>query len=174
MPVITDQYRLLYPGDGLMDSVTKYLLSVAAAAIISGILSSLIGKSSAVGSLIKLLCGLFLAVTVIAPLAQIRLDDFTNYLDGLSLEANAYTGEGKDIAAKETTAIIKSNLEAYILDKAESLGLDITVSVTLNNEYPYLPQSVTVTGNTSPYARQCLSTYIENDLAIPEDRQTWN
>ena len=43
-----------------MESIRDYLLSVTAAALICGIISSLTGKSSNIPKVLKLLCGLFL------------------------------------------------------------------------------------------------------------------
>lgn len=157
-----------------MEKIGQYLLSVAVAALICGILSALVGKKTTGGALVKLLCGLFLVATVISPWAQVQLDDLTSYLDSLTLDANTITSAGVEIAAEEEAAIIKSKLEAYILDKADSLGLDLAVDVTLEEIQPYLPHTVTLTGTVSPYAKQVLSQYIADDLGIPEAYQLWN
>lgn len=156
-----------------MDSIRQYLLSVAAAAIICGIAIGLSGKKSAYSTIVKMLTGLILAVTVIAPLANMKLMDFSDYIDGLSIEADDAVLEGEIMAREATASIIKSNIEAYILDKAASMDLNIEVEVTLSSTSPPGPSAVLITGAVSPYSKEVLMQYIATDLGIPKENQAW-
>lgn len=157
-----------------MEDIKQYLLTVTAASILCGILVTLLGKKSASGSIVKVLCGLFLSVSVVAPWAKIQLLDLATYTDNLQLEASQYAANGENTASEELAAIINQQTQAYILDKADSLGLDIAVEVTLNDQEPPVPYTVVITGSAAPYAKEVLSQFIANDLSVPKERQKWS
>ena len=156
-----------------MGSIGQYLVGITAAALICGVLTSLVGKNQPHGSLIRMICGIFLTLCVIAPVKDIRFTDIGNYLDSLQLEGQRHVSIGEDSYSDELREIIKSNTEAYILDKAGFMGLSITVEVEVSYDDPPLPIGVVVTGNVSSYNKQRLTDVITNDLGIPEDGQIW-
>ena len=151
----------------------QYLLSVTAAAILCAIVKGLTDKKGSPAALIKLICGIFLAITVLAPWTSINLSGLTDYMKSFTIDADAAAAEGADYAREETAAIIKSQTEAYILDKALSMGANLQVSVTLSEDTLPVPCAVTISGNISPYAKERLTLYIMDDLNIPEAQQTW-
>jgi hypothetical protein len=57
------------------------------------------------------------------------------------------------------------------LDKAESLGAELTVEVMLDDSQIPIPTKVRIRGNISPYNREKLSSIIERDLGIPTEAQ---
>ena len=157
-----------------MGGIQQYLLTVIAAAVICGIVNTLIGKKSAAASIVRLISGLCMAICVISPFLKVRLDHYSDYLGSFSQEADILVTDGKDAAMIELRKIIKSRTEAYILDKAASLKLDVQVEVTLTDEDPPLPCAVTINGSASPYAKNTLIRCIANDLGIPEEGQIWS
>ena len=156
-----------------MDSIKNYLLSVIGAALISGIACSVIGKKGAVGSLVKLLTGLFLVITVIAPWTKIRIDDLSSFYSGFSVEASNIAAEGEALANQELAAIIKSQVEAYILDKASALNLDLEIEVKMSATQPPIPESITLKGAASPFGKQYLENILCNDIGIAKENQLW-
>ena len=156
-----------------MEVIRQYIVSVAAAAILCGILCCLLGNKGGSGTLIKLIAGIFLALIVIKPLAQIELGDFPAFAAEFGNEAEAAAASGKEITQKAISDIIKAETEAYILDKAESLNAHLTVDVTLSSDLPPAPVSVRLTGAVSPYAKARLESILENDLGISKENQIW-
>lgn len=156
-----------------MDQIRQYLLSVIAAAILCSIVNTLIERKGACYSIIKLITGLFMATIVVSPLINIRISDITTYFGELSAEGSSITADGEAIALNELCSIIKSKTEAYILDKAVSMDLDIEVEVTLNSANPPLPCAVTIRGSAAPYSKEVLSEYIANVLGISKEEQLW-
>lgn len=156
-----------------MEGIRQYLLTIVAAAIVCSVVTNIVGKNGANAAVVKLLTGLFLAVTVISPWTKMQIIDFSAYADGLSAQAEDAAAYGESIANEEMSAIIKSRTEAYILDKAASLGLDLTVEVTVSGSNPPQPYTVTIHGAAAPYAKQQLQNMIANDLGIPEENQLW-
>ena len=154
-----------------MDAVKDYLLSVTAAALICGIVSCLAGKSGNISKLLKLLCGLFLTAAVISPAVNMKIDDLSTFTDRLAVDADLAVARGEEVASNEMEKIIKEKTEAYILDKAKSLGTDLEIEITLAD---MVPAGVTLTGDISPYARASLSASIAQDFGIPPEEQIWN
>ena len=84
-------------------------------------------------------------------------------------------GGGAEVQNREAlAAIIKSKTEAYILDKAQELGLDVSADVTveMKSAYPY-PAFVQITGAFTPQQQEALTRYIEENLAIGKEQQVW-
>ncbi len=156
-----------------MEGVRKYLLSVICAAVICSVVNTLTGKKTANGGIIKLISGLFMALTLISPLVQIRLTDYGDYFNDFSLDAHTAVTYGEAAAIDEMRTIIKSQTEAYIFDKAASMDATVDVEVTLNDDYPPVPIGVKITGSLSPYSKEILSGYIANDLGISKEDQIW-
>ena len=113
-------------------------------------------------------------LTVISPLKHINLDELIEWELPGSLEAQEAIAIGKEESRAELRKSIKGQLEAYILQEASRYDAALSVDVVLDDgDYPG-PESVTVTGNVSPYARKQISTMIATQLGIPKEAQQWN
>lgn len=154
-----------------MDIVREYLLSVTAVSILCGIISTLVGKKGVVSSILKLLMGTVLALTVIHPLVNLQITQFHWYIDGLSTDVQAAVSHGEDMSVQAMEGIIKSETQAYILDKAASLEVDLDVDVILND---MVPAEVHLSGPVSPNARTQISDWIADNLGIPREAQHWD
>lgn len=157
-----------------MESIRAYILSVVAASILSSILLQLIGKKSSYAAIIRLISGIFLAVTVASPWAKLQISNLSDYIGDIEADAGAAAAAGEEALKEELAAIIKGKSEAYILDKATSMGLDIGVEVTLDDSAPPVPCSVTITGSISPYQKQKLQKVIAEEIGILEEYQKWS
>jgi len=156
-----------------MESVREYLLSITVVALCCGVLSAVLGKKGLTGSTAKFLCGIVMLLAVVGPLLNLRIGDLQGTIKGLSQEADAVTAVGRENALKEYVGIIKERTAAYILDKAESLGAELTVEVTLSDDEPMVPCAVKLSGAISPYAKKVLSDTIAKDLGIQVEEQIW-
>ncbi len=157
----------------MMESLRTYLLSVTAAAVLCGMVMSLLGKKGTIAALGKFLAGLFLSLTVIAPVVNFSTGDWSSYWQTFSLDGQDAAQAGIMMAQSAQADIIKQNLEAYILDKAASMGADLTVAVTLRDGDVLTPTSVRLSGQVSPYIRQQLSAIITEELGIAKEAQEW-
>ena len=156
-----------------MESVREYLLGVTTAALCCGILTTILEKKGMCGSTVKFLCGIVMILAVVSPLLNLQLSNLQGAFHDLSLETGAVTAFGQETALKEYADIIKGRTAAYILDKAESLGAELTVEVTLCDEEPLAPCGVKLSGAISPYAKKVLSDTIVRDLGIDAEEQIW-
>ncbi len=156
-----------------MQAIGTYLLSVTAAAMICGLVQKMLtgkGTASAVG---KMLCGVFLAVTVLRPVAQLSFGAVEDFTAGLQDQAQAAVQDGKDQFHLSLAAIIKEKTEAYILDEAKKLDVSLQVQVTLSTDPVPVPLSAKLKGRVSPFAKGKLKTLIRDNLGIPEEKQIW-
>ena len=150
----------------------NYILSIVATAIFCTITNTLFEEKTAIGKTVRLLGGILLSVAIIAPVTKISFDNIGNYFNDISLTAEHYAAQGEDSAKESMLRIIKDNSEAYILDKANGLGLEIAVEVEVGAD-DMIPNGVTISGTVSPYAREVMGTYMEDTLGIPKENQKW-
>lgn len=157
-----------------MDDIRSYLLSVIAASVICSVALNLIDKKSAHYAVIKLLTGVFLSITVIAPLTGIEFTDLSAYFENVALEGERISKQGIETATDFAVSSISEQLEAYILDKAYSLGVDAEVEVELSEDESLSLSAVKVSGAISPYAKSKLQQIICDDLGLSEDQLIWH
>ena len=155
-----------------MENLRQYVISVTAAALICGVITSMVKKGGA-GELIRMLCGLVLSITVLYPISGLHLDSLSFDLFSSVQEGERIAAQGEKITRQSIADIIKSETEAYILDKAAALEVNLTAEVTLSEDDIPVPVGVTLSGNLSPYARSQLTNVIEKDLGIPKEYQLW-
>lgn len=156
-----------------MERIGQYILSVTAAAILFSILQTLVGKKGSCAVLVRLIGGLFLTFTVIAPVANIDLDAVFDAPWNFQEQGSAAAVYGQQIAQEEMAGIIKQKCEAYILDKAEAYQTQLEVEVTLNQDEIPIPCSVRLQGNASPYAKASLQQWLQEYMGIPKENQVW-
>lgn len=155
-----------------MEQLRQYVVSVVAGAFVCGIALGLFPKGSG-REILKMLCGLFLALTVLGPVAKLDLSELENFYGGFSVDAAQTAALGEAYSEKALRECIKTRTEAYILDKAEGLGAQVAVQVSLSPDALPVPAAVQITGAISPYVKYRLSEYISQDLGVPKENQVW-
>ena len=163
---------LLLKGGSIMSVIRSYLLSITAASFVLGITSALLPgtQSKKIGSFLGTLV---MILVILSPLVTIDADQMARSITKIRLETEELR-TGIELETKELQGnIIKNQSEAYVLDKAKTMEVDITVEITLreNQGVPY-PYRVCITGAASEAQRRWISQLIERDLGIPLDRQT--
>ena len=152
--------------------MAAYFMGITGAAIINVIAIRLIGSKGAISGAVKLITSLFLLFTVLSPLLDIRLDGSWSF-DSLRVDGEAAAAVGESDAKNAMAEIITEQVRAYILDKAESLGVQIDVTITCDDSMPPVPCGAQLRGRVSPYAKKVLSEYMEGTLGIPMEAQEW-
>ena len=156
----------------MMEQLRQYVISVTAAAFLCGILLSLLPKGSA-REFVKLGCGFLLALTVLRPLSRLEIRDLTDLGIWFSGDAEQASALGECYSQKQLRSIIKEETQAYILNKAEALGAELSVEVTLSPDAVPVPVAAQLTGTVSPYARSRLENILHDDLGIAKENQLW-
>lgn len=156
-----------------MQAIGQYLLSVSGVAILCSILLRLLEGKGGDAALVKMLCGIFMTLTVVSPFTQVRISDFANLLPDITTDAEAAVADGELNAKNALAACITERLEAYILDKAAGMDVALTVEVELTGDTIPFPKCVRLSGDVSPYAKSRLQSMIANDLGIDKENQLW-
>lgn len=147
----------------------QYILSFISVTLLCHIVSRII-DSCAVKKSIKLLSGILILTSISVPLGDFHLESI-NLEDSIIADGDRISAYGVELSKKAKKDLIINECEAYILKKAESLGLDIAVDV--NIDQTLIPVSVNIQGNASPHVQKTLSDIIENDLGILKENQVW-
>ena len=119
----------------------------------------------------KLICGLFLAYTVLRPISRVDFSKLPDFSLRCMDDAEDAAAMGENLARDSMADIIKEETEAYILDKAADLHANLRVEVAVGEDN--LPAAVTISGEASPYARRQIQAMIANDLGISKENQKW-
>lgn len=156
-----------------MNAIKAYLMSITTAAIICAVLKTVVGSQKSMQKIFYIISGVFMTVTMLKPLVDIRIDEIIFDLEGVSKEASFVAAEAYDQSVTEMKIIIGEQTKAYILEEAKSMGLKIEVMVQVSNENVPIPYSVSIRGNISPYNKKILSSFISTNLGITEEHQFW-
>ena len=155
-------------GDG-MTFLRSWLLSVTACAVLISIVQQLT-DGGAMKKIVRFVGGMVLMLAMLRPLLSLTFDlpelDGGHYREAVEALKETLNAE-QDSALGDSIA---AQTQAYIEDKASSLGLSVRAEVqtALRDGVPF-PDSVTLYGENSA----ALSAYIVQELGIAEENQLW-
>ena len=155
----------------MIGAVRSWLTSIVSVTLILTVVQTLVPEGT-----LKKITGFTGGLLLLAALLQpvLRAD-----LEGLELDLSAYGGaiearqaELEAAGKEELAAIIAGRTAAYISDKADALGLEVSVRVETEpgEEGTPLPVSAELEG---PYS-QDLADWIAGERGIPAERQVWH
>ena len=154
----------------MLELIRHWLVGITCAAMLVALAESLIPAGS-IRRIARLTGGLVLLAAILNPLDTTAL---ARALTEYKLELSAYSAdleEENEILMKD---IIEEQSGAYIQDKAAALGIDCQVTVEADGEEEWpIPQSVTVMGSLTAEQQEALERTIEEDFAIPAERQRY-
>ena len=147
-----------------------WLLGIVLTAFASGLARQLApqGREQA---MVRLVCGLLLALAILRPLAGQEWERLEVDLAGLAGQSGELAETYRKNQQESLSAIIEEKTETYIWDKANRLGLACTAEVSAvpgMGGIP-LPDSVVIHG---PYS-EALAGIIEEEVGIPAEKQIW-
>ncbi len=156
----------------ISDWIRNWILSLTGAALVCAAALRLTPEGRVKGVL-RMLCAVTMAAALLSPfLRDSALPDYALELARYRAAAEALTGEGAALGQELDRGIIEQRMEAYILDKARSLGAPLTgarVTLRWSTEGIWLPDRAELTGTYS----ETLSRLLESERGIPRQAQTW-
>ena len=157
----------------MMEAIRDYILSLIAGALVCSVLMGLLaGRHFA--EIGKFLCGLFLTVSVLHPLAELDISGLlTRWKLQDTSEGEAIAALGQDLSRNLLAERIKQETEEYILDKAASLDASVAVELTLTDGDIPVPESILLIGSIKPAAQEQLTDILIRDLGIAKENQVW-
>jgi len=155
----------------MTEFLRSWVLGLTGAALLCAAAEKLTPKGR-VRSIVHLLGGVILSAALFAPLLEAVPEDYGLNLALYRESAAAVSASGEEIARTLDRRIIEEQTEAYILDKARSLGAEIggaKVTLEWSTEGLWYPVAADLDG---PY-HGGLSGILEAELGIPASRQSW-
>ncbi len=156
-----------------MDGIRQYIISVCSAAVLCGIVKKIAGNSKASAGMIKLLTGLFVTICIISPWKSLSLDSLMEFNPAWDEDALGYVQQGQDMVNDSLCMSIKQETQAYILEKAQSMGIQVGVSIEVSDGDIPIPEKAIITGALSPAEKEVLSAFMVKELGIAKEMQIW-
>ena len=149
----------------------SWLLGLIGAALLCAIASELTPKGGA-KRVQTMLCGIVMIAALLLPLLRLDLSDYALELAKSRKATEAVTKNADEISERLNRRSIEAELEAYILDKAQTLGAQVervSVAVRWSTEGVWVPSAVTLDGAY----HAALAKLIEGELGIAAADQSW-
>lgn len=160
----------------MLEWLGKWITSLTAVSILTGCADAL--AQGTAKKAVRFAGGLVLVVVLLSPLRTADIGDMSFYVQQYRAEYEGYAEKHINSDSPQIRLIIEDKTNAYILQKAGSLGVNCSVSTTAKgseNGYPY-PSSLngTYAAGTDPESLESLKDLVEADLCIPREKQIWN
>lgn len=155
----------------LTQLLRNWILGLAGASVFCGIMLELCPKG-AVKNAVKTVCALVMTIALVSPLFEIDMPSYSVNMAKYRSEGEKIAASAKESADSYSRTIIEEECRAYILDKAEVLGVDagdVSVRLKWSDEGFWYPVECFV---SAPYSPQ-LAGIIESELGITKDNQEW-
>lgn len=153
-----------------MEAWKEYILDILVVSISISIFLQILpdgGKKE----LLHLLSGILLAVVILMPLSEIRLNDFLDLTQYQPESSDYLLARGTETADEAKRQYITERYEAYILDKAKALGAEILPIVQVDETF--LPIFAEIQGDLEPQVQKKLEQMLVLDMGITKENQRW-
>lgn len=146
--------------------MSAYLMRLICAAILCSVIRAMVGEGQGIR---RLVCGVFLALTVLTVPADLEIPELNSLL--IARETQVAVQEGEEQADSVREAIIIEAFEAYIWNKAAGLDPELEVRVELAEDYT--PKAVFLTGSGTSSGMEGLTKELARDFGIREEDVIW-
>ena len=151
----------------MTELLRQWILGVTCAAMIAAVVQAFARKGGA-GKAAQLTAGLLVLLAAAKPLAGLSAFNISGALEDLQTQQEMRADELTEENDRMMKELIEGKTEAYILDKAEELGISCKVFVTYARDESgaFAPARVRLTGTLTVEERQRLTGQIAADLGI--------
>ena len=156
----------------MVELIRTWILGLVGAAVFCALATELTPPGM-VKRVLHTLCGIVMALTLVSPLLRFDFSAYSLNLAKYRENAAALHQSAQEISDELSRRLIEDECRAYILDKAQELGLDVeavSVRVRWSSEGFWYPVEAAV---SAPYNGD-LSRCMESELGIPESSQNWS
>ena len=156
----------------MTELVRQWLLGVACTALILAVADSLAPVGS-VKKICRLAGGLALLLAAVSPLLRLDGKALAEALEGYRAQVRSYEEALEEQNHLFYQTVIEESAAAYIVDKAEEMGIFCQAEVTFSYDEDGVPcpWEVTARGDWTDGARETLERLLEDDLGVPPQRQ---
>lgn len=155
----------------MMEAVREWLTSVVVVTLLISVAQGMIPEGG-VRKIAGFTGGLILLVTLLQPVLKTDLGGLRLHFEDYEAAVAERQAELEADQDQALADIIAERTEAYILDKASELGLEISLRVETETDQEGIPipAAVEIEGPRS----EELAAYLEEELGIPAERQVWH
>ena len=156
----------------MTELVRQWLLGVACTALLMAVADSL-APAGSVKKVCRMAGRLALLLAAVGPLLRLDIGVLDNMLEEYRTAVRSYEKTLEEQNNLFYQTIIEEETAAYIVDKAEEMGISCQAEVTLSydeNGVP-CPWEVTAWGTWTDETREELARLLEDDLGVPPQRQ---
>ena len=156
----------------MTELVRQWLLGVACTALILAVADSLAPDGS-VKKVCRMAGGLALLLAAVSPLLRLDVGALSDALEKYQTAVRSYKETLEEQNNLFYQTIIEESAAAYIVDKAEEMGISCQAEVTFSYDEDGVPcpWEVTARGDWTDGARAALARLLEDDLGVPPQRQ---
>lgn len=156
----------------MTELVRQWLLGVACTALILAVADSMAPVGS-VKKVCRMAGGLALLLAAVGPLLRLDSGVLSAMLEGYQAQVRSYEETLEEQNNLFYQTIIEESTAAYIVDKAEEMGISCQAEVTFSYDEDGVPcpWEVTARGDWTDEAREALERLLEDDLGVPPQRQ---
>ena len=155
----------------MIGALREWLTSIVVVTLLLSVAQMLVPEGS-IRRVASFAGGLILLVVLLRPVLGADLERLRLDLDGYERELQNAREELSSAGDTEVAERIAERTAAYISDKADALGLEVTVRVeaAAGPDGVSLPEKAELTGAFS----QELADFMARELGIPAERQVWH
>ena len=156
----------------MTELVRQWLLGVACTALILAVSDSLAPDGS-VKKICRLAGGLALLLAAVGPVFRMDSGVLARTLEEYRIMVQSCEDALEEQNNLFYQTIIEENAAAYIVDKAEEMGISCQAEVTFfyDEDGVPCPWEVTARGDWTDGTRKALERLLEDDLGVPPQRQ---
>lgn len=156
----------------MIEFIRNWILGLTGAATVCAV-ATLLTPRGPVKGVTRTVCGIVMAAALLSPLIGFDFPAYSLNLSEYRARGDALIGQAEEISGTLSRRSIEAELEAYILDKAQTLGAAVAaakVTVEWSTEGYWYPVAAELEGSYDA----ALSALIEGELGVAREAQTWN
>ena len=153
-----------------------WVRAAALMAVICGLALMLTPRGRA-GAVLKIVCVLVMIFSIIRPIMSRAMPSLSLNIAQYRQQAQEITNQTRQQEANLNRSIIERQCAAYILNKAQSMGVEaaqVSVLAKWSEGGCWYPYEVSLGGRASPQVKNSLRAVIAGELGIPAERQSWS
>ena len=154
----------------------KWLHAVIYTGIVCSI-AMLLTPEGRVKKALAIICAVVMCAAVASPIAKLDFDAYSKAMARYELDAEKYIGKGEDYSKNLNRSIIEDKCRAYILDKADEIGAElseVTVTAQWSSDGYWYPHEAEIVSSAADDQKSRLSDYIKTQLGISISDQNWS
>jgi stage III sporulation protein AF len=158
----------------MTEMIGQWITSITCAAMLAAVLQAFLPQNG-VGRVGRLAGGLVLLIATVQPLVSLDYDSLVRDWADISQTEVADTASLEQTNQEALKIIIEQQTEAYILDKAEDLGITCQVDVSYDwaDDGTVFLSEVHVVSEASQEELEQLASLIETELGVPRSSQVY-